>query len=153
MGIVVCVCVCLCVCVYVWCDVVWCACVCGVVCMYVWCGVCMCVLCLGYSVVCTLVQNSRQSVYCHSGLQSNHKGDTYRRSTVWTKTQGSGYGQGPPSHLHTLIHYCSIQLVHLPPLSIRTWLPLPQAHTSHMHYRHLFWVHTVDWITHGNSCQ
>ena len=59
MGSVMCACVCVC----VWCGVVWC-------------GVCMCVLCLVYSVVCTLVQNSRQSVYCHSGLQSNHKGDT-----------------------------------------------------------------------------
>ena len=64
------VCVCVCVCV-VWCGVVWC--------MH------LCVLCLGYSVACTLVQNSRQSVYCHSGLQSNHKGDTYRRSTVYDK--------------------------------------------------------------------
>lgn len=65
---VVCVCMCML-------GMVWCARVCGVVCACVCCVVCACVCCvyIGYSVVCTLVQNSRQTVYCHNGLQSNHK--------------------------------------------------------------------------------
>ena len=61
---------------------------CGVHVCVVWC-MHVCVLCLVYSVVCTLVQNSRQTVYCHSGLQSHHEGDIGGQPCVTKKVQSN----------------------------------------------------------------